>query len=85
VLDAREFEPWKLVSAVVLSLVLEAGLQTVASFFIASDLAPVSKRPESWTEILSLLGWKIGKLVIYWLNDYDGMLSRLCRIGLTVD
>ncbi|OAG34312.1 hypothetical protein AYO21_11522 [Fonsecaea monophora] len=67
----KEFEPLKLAATVVLSTVLESGLQSAASMVGVGDLAAVSRRPDTWTEILGLLGWKITKLGVYWVGDFD--------------
>lgn len=63
----------KFAITVVLSTLLEAGLQTGASLIGTGDLAAVSKRPETWIEIVGLLGWKVAKLGVYWACDFDGM------------
>ncbi|KIX06186.1 uncharacterized protein Z518_04160 [Rhinocladiella mackenziei CBS 650.93] len=67
----RQLEPAKLAVAVVLSTVLEAGLQTAASTIGTGDLAAISKRPDTWLEILGLLGWKVAKLSLCWLINFD--------------
>ncbi|EXJ70170.1 uncharacterized protein A1O5_06238 [Cladophialophora psammophila CBS 110553] len=71
VAQAKGFEPLKLAATVVLSTLLEAGLQTAASMVGVGDLGGVSRRPDTWTEVLGLLGWKLTKLGIYWVGDYD--------------
>ncbi|KIW88727.1 uncharacterized protein Z519_10773 [Cladophialophora bantiana CBS 173.52] len=71
VAEAKGFEPLKLAATVVLSTLLEAGLQTGASMVGVGDLGGVSRRPDMWTEVLGLLGWKLTKLGIFWVGDYD--------------
>ncbi|KAK5046714.1 hypothetical protein LTR84_007475 [Exophiala bonariae] len=64
-------EAAKFAVTVVLSTILEAALQTVAGTIGVGDLAAVSKRPESWLEIGSLLGWKVVLLGVYWVFEFD--------------
>ncbi|OCT53834.1 hypothetical protein CLCR_10227 [Cladophialophora carrionii] len=71
VIEEREFEPLKFVASVVLSAVLEAALQTAAATVGVGDLAAVSRRPGTWAEVLGLLGWKVVKLGIYWVSNFD--------------
>ncbi|OAP57481.1 hypothetical protein AYL99_08219 [Fonsecaea erecta] len=71
VVQKKGFDPMKLAATVVLSTVLEAGLHSAESMVGVGDLAAVSRRPDTWIEILGLLGWKIAKLGIYWVGDYD--------------
>ncbi len=70
--ETRKFEPLKFATTVLLSFFLEAGLHTIASNVGVGDLAAVSRRHDSWTEVLPFLGWKIFKLGIYWGSDFDG-------------
>jgi hypothetical protein len=70
----KDHEVVKFVATVVLSTVLEAGLQTAASQVVTGGLAAISKRPDTWLEIICLLGWKVAKLGLYWFADFDGML-----------
>ncbi|KAK4943576.1 hypothetical protein LTR10_016870 [Elasticomyces elasticus] len=67
----QEIEILKLVGAVILSTVLEGGLQTAASFVAAGDVAAVSKSANNWVEIAGLLAWKIVKLTLYWFAGFD--------------
>ncbi|KIY01390.1 uncharacterized protein Z520_02942 [Fonsecaea multimorphosa CBS 102226] len=67
----KEFEPLKLAVILVLSTALESGLQTAASMVGVGDLAGVSRSPDTWVEVLGLLGWKIAKLGVYWVGDFD--------------
>ncbi|KIW35086.1 uncharacterized protein PV07_01806 [Cladophialophora immunda] len=69
--QTKELEPLKFAATVVLSTVLESGLQSAASMIGVGDLAGVSRRPDTWAEILGLLGWKIAKLGVYWVGDFD--------------
>ena len=81
-------EVGKFVVTVVLSAILEAGLQTVAGTIGVGDLAAVSKRPESWFDIIGLLGWKIIQLGFYWFSGFDGTFLRMKRAVeyiLTID
>lgn len=72
-------QPVKFTLAVLSSIVLEAGLQTAASLVGTGDLAAVSKQPDTWVEISSLLGWKVAKLGLFWFSDFDGMyLAATC-------
>lgn len=65
----------KYAGAVTLSIVVQAGLQTVASTFLGTgELAAISKQPESWLEIGSLLGWRVLLLSLYWFGGFDGEL-----------
>jgi hypothetical protein len=70
--EHKNFEIVKFVGTVVLSTLLEAGLQTAASFVGTGDYAAISKRADTWPEIVGLLAWKIAKLGIYWAADFDG-------------
>jgi hypothetical protein len=72
VIESREFEPLKFVTSVVLSTVLESALQTAAATVGVGDLATVSRRPGTWAEVLGLLGWKVVKLGVYWISNFDG-------------
>lgn len=74
-------EAAKFVAAVVLSTVLEAGLQSAASLVGTGDLAAVSKRPDNWAEILGLLAWKVLKLGLYWFSGFDGKspVTMICK------
>ncbi|KIW50032.1 hypothetical protein PV05_11656 [Exophiala xenobiotica] len=67
----KDFEVVKFVGTVILSTLLEAGLQTAASMVGTGDYAAISKRADTWPEILGLLAWKIAKLGIYWAADFD--------------
>ncbi|KAJ9609159.1 hypothetical protein H2200_006931 [Cladophialophora chaetospira] len=71
IVEEKVAEPLKFATTVVLSFVLEAGLQTLASTVGVGDLAAISRRHDTWNEILGLLGWKIAKLGIYWVSDFD--------------
>ena len=75
IIEAARFDILKWATTVVLSVVIDAVLQTAASEFGVGDLAAVSKRHDSWNGIIALLGWKAVKLGIYWASDFDGMFA----------
>lgn len=82
----KDFEVVKFVGTVILSTLLEAGLQTAASMVGTGDYAAISKRADTWPEILGLLAWKIAKLGIYWAADFDGTISHhLCLLSPMTD
>jgi hypothetical protein len=64
----------KFILVVILSALLEAGLQTAGSFVTAGDLAAISKRTNSWVEISALVGWKVVLLGVYWFGGFDGKI-----------
>lgn len=75
----------KYVAAVVLSILVEAGLQSLTSAFLGTgELAAVSKRSDSWLEIGGLLAWKIALITFYWFGGFDGtLLNSLTLTSMT--
>ncbi|KIW15299.1 hypothetical protein PV08_05344 [Exophiala spinifera] len=61
----------KFAGVAILSIFLEAGLQTAASTVGVGDLKAISKIADAWPEIIGLLAWKILKLGIYWTAGFD--------------
>ncbi|KAJ9630239.1 hypothetical protein H2204_008600 [Knufia peltigerae] len=61
----------KLVGTVILSVLLETGLQTAGSMVGPGDFAAISKTADAWPEIVGLLAWKILKLGMYWTAGFD--------------
>ncbi|KAL6240758.1 hypothetical protein RBB50_012322 [Rhinocladiella similis] len=61
----------KFVGTVILSVLLETGLQTAGSLVGPGDLTAISKTADAWPEIIGLLAWKILKLGIYWTAGFD--------------
>lgn len=67
----------KLVGTVILSVLLETGLQTAGSMVGPGDFAAISKTADAWPEILGLLAWKILKLGMYWTAGFDGKVTMV--------
>lgn len=70
------------------SLLCSSTLYTLASPYIAQELAAVSRRLDSDYEVLALVGWRMIELAAGWWGRFDGKLPRgrsvtMRRDGLT--
>ncbi|KAL2426076.1 hypothetical protein ABEF95_010579 [Exophiala dermatitidis] len=63
-------EAGKFTLTLVLSALLEGVFHTATAYVIPGDLALVSRRPDT-AAVVGLLGWKIVKLALYWVRNFD--------------
>ena len=76
--EATEAAPMKFIAAAITYLVLSYGLRELSKQYMSSGsgvLGAFSKVPTSEFHALSLLGWRIFVLAIYWFGGYDGTLD----------
>ncbi|KAH6668035.1 hypothetical protein B0J14DRAFT_177000 [Halenospora varia] len=59
---------------VVLNLSISSLLYSLSAVYLGSenDLAEVSRKLDSWSDVASLVGWKTFELALGWYGDYDG-------------
>ncbi|KAH8664983.1 hypothetical protein BGZ60DRAFT_378917 [Tricladium varicosporioides] len=59
---------------VVLSLSISSLLYSLSAVYLGSenDLAKVSRKLDNWSDVASLVGWKMFELTLGWYGNYDG-------------